>query len=204
MSRPVLYHCTRARSMRALWTLYELGIDHELVTMKFPPRVHHKDYLQINPLGTIPCLVDGDTVLTESAAICQYLAERHGPTPLAVRPDEPAYGAYLNWLHRSDATFTFPQTLVLRYERLEPPERRNPQVAGDYRKWFLARMRSVESALAEQDYLCAGRFTVADIAVAYALVLARELGIEEVFTPNIARYWDRISARPAFQKAMVT
>jgi len=204
MSRPVLYHCTRARSMRALWTLYELGIDHELVTMKFPPRVHHKDYLQINPLGTIPCLVDGDTVLTESAAICQYLAERHGPTPLAVRPDEPAYGAYLNWLHRSDATFTFPQTLVLRYERLEPPERRNPQVAGDYRKWFLARMRSVESALADQDYLCAGRFTVADIAVAYALVLARELGIEEVFTPNIARYWDRISARPAFQKAMVT
>lgn len=204
MNKPTLYHCTRARSMRALWTLFELGIDHELVTMKFPPRVHHKDYLQINPLGTIPCLVDGDTVLTESAAICQYLAERHGPTPLAVRPDEPAYGAYLNWLHRSDATFTFPQTLVLRYERLEPPERRNPQVAGDYRKWFLARMRSVESALADQDYLCAGRFTVADIAVAYALVLARELGIEEVFTPNIARYWDRISARPAFQRAMVT
>jgi glutathione S-transferase len=45
---------------------------------------------------------------------------------------------------------------------------------------------------------------VADIAVGYALVLARELGIEEVFTPNIARYWDRISARPAFQRAMVT
>jgi glutathione S-transferase len=204
MSRPTLYHCTRARSMRALWTLYELGIEHELVTLRFPPRVHHKDYLQINPLGTIPCLVDGQTVLTESAAICQYLAERHGPTTLAVRPDEPDYGAYLNWLHRSDATFTFPQTLVLRYERLEPPERRNPQVAGDYRKWFLARMRSVETALAAQDTLCAGRFTVADIAVSYALVLARELGIEEVFTPNISRYWAQISARPAFQKALAT
>jgi glutathione S-transferase len=204
MSRPTLYHCTRARSMRALWTLYELGVEHELVTLRFPPRVHHKDYLQINPLGTIPCLVDGQTVLTESAAICQYLAERHGPTTLAVRPDEPDYGAYLNWLHRSDATFTFPQTLVLRYERLEPPERRNPQVAGDYRKWFLARMRSVETALAGQDTLCAGRFTVADIAVSYALVLARELGIEEVFTPNISRYWAQISARPAFQRAFAT
>lgn len=204
MSRPTLYHCTRARSMRALWTLYELGIEHELVTLRFPPRVHHKDYLQINPLGTIPCLVDGQTVLTESAAICQYLAERHGPTTLAVRPDEPDYGAYLNWLHRSDATFTFPQTLVLRYERLEPAERRNPQVAGDYRKWFLARMRSVETALAAQDTLCGGRFTVADIAVSYALVLARELGIEEVFTPNISRYWAQISARPAFQKALAT
>lgn len=204
MSRPTLYHCTRARSMRALWTLYELGLDHELVTLKFPPRVHHKDYLQINPLGTIPCLVDGDTVLTESAAICQYLAERYGSSSLAVRPDEPDYGAYLNWLHRSDATFTFPQTLVLRYERLEPPERRNPQVAGDYRKWFLARMRSVESALADRDTLCAGRFTVADIAVAYALVLARELGIQEVFTPNIARYWAQIEKREAFQRALAT
>jgi glutathione S-transferase len=77
-------------------------------------------------------------------------------------------------------------------------------VAGDYRKWFLARMRSVETALAGQDTLCAGRFTVADIAVSYALVLARELGIEEVFTPNISRYWAQISARPAFQRAFAT
>ena len=199
-----LYHCTRARSMRPLWALLEMGLPHELVTMPFPPRVLHKEYLKINPLGTIPCLVDGDTKLTESAGICQYLVDKYGPTDLAVRPDEPDYGAYLNWLHRSDATLTFPQTLVLRYTRLEPEERRNPQVANDYRKWFLARMRSVEEALADRDYLCAGRFTIADICVAYALVLANELGIEEVFTPNVKKYWDRIQQRPAFQKAMAT
>jgi glutathione S-transferase len=197
-----LYHCTRARSMRPLWTLLEMGLPHELVTLPFPPRVLAKDYLKINPLGTIPCLVDGEVKMTESAGICQYLVDKYGPTDLAVKADEKDYGAYLNWLHRSDATLTFPQTLVLRYTRLEPEERRNPQVANDYRKWFLARMRSVEEALADRDYLCAGRFTIADVCVAYALVLANELGIEEVFTPNVKKYWDRIQARPAFQKAL--
>lgn len=202
-SGPTLYHCTRARSMRPLWTLLELGVPHKLVTLPFPPRALQKDYLKINPLGTIPCLIDGDVVMTESAGICQYLVERHGPTPLAVQPDEPEYGAWLNWLHRSDATFTFPQTLVLRYTRLEPEERRNPQVAGDYRKWFLARMRSVEEALATREYLCAGRFTVADICVGYAVVLAASLDIQEVFTPHIRRWFDLISARPAYQQAFV-
>ena len=118
-----------------------------------------------------------------------------------MRPDETDYGAYLNWLHRSDATLTFPQTLVLRYTRLEPEERRNPQVAGDYRQWFLSRLRSVEKATADREYLCAERFTIADICVSYALVLAQALDIQEAFTPNIQRYWERITARPGYQKA---
>ncbi len=57
----------------------------------------------------------------------------------------PAFGAFLNWMYFSDATLTFPQTLVLRYSQLEPEERRNPQVAGDYAKWFLVRLRAVEA-----------------------------------------------------------
>lgn len=196
-----LYHCTGARSLRPLWTVEEMGLDVELVTLPFPPRYRQKDYLEINPLGTVPCLVDGEVVMTESAGICQYLVDRYGPTSLAVGVDEPDYGAYLNWLHRSDATLTFPQTLVLRYTRLEPEERRIPQVVEDYRRWFLGRMRSVEEATADRDYLCAGRFTIADICVAYAIYLARTLDIDEVMTPNVSRYWARVSARPAFQRA---
>jgi len=196
-----LYHCKRARSMRPLWTLLEMGLPHELVVMPFPPRYLHKEFLKVNPLGTVPAMVDGDLVMTESAGICQYLVDRYGPTPLAVGKDEHDYGNYLNWLHRSDATLTFPQTLVLRYTRLEPPEKRNPQVAADYRKWFLARMRSVETAMADREYLCANRFTIADIAVVYAIVLAQSLDIDEVFTPNVKRYWDRITQRPAYKQA---
>ena len=196
-----LYHCPGARSMRPLWTLEEMGLEYELVTLPFPPRFLQREYLEVNPLGTVPCMVDGDVNMTESAGISQYLVDRYGPTPLAVSVDEPDYGAYLNWLHRSDATLTFPQTLVLRYTQLEPEEKRNPQVAEDYRRWFLARMRCVEEATAEREFLCASRFTIADVCIVYAIHLANSLGIEDVFTPNVKRYWDAIIERPAYQRA---
>ena len=196
-----LYHCLRARSMRPLWTLEEMGLDYELIAMPFPPRYLQREYLQVNPLGTVPCMIDGDVVMTESAGICQYLVDIHGPTDLAVQTDEKDYGAYLNWLHRSDATLTFPQTLVLRYTRLEPEEKRLPQVADDYKKWFLARLRCVEESTADREYLCSGRFTIADICIVYVLVLAQSLDLDEAFTPNIKKYWDRITERDAYQRA---
>lgn len=186
--------------MRPLWTLEEMGLDYELTVMPFPPRYLQKSYLEVNPLGTVPALVDGEITMTESAGICQYLVDTYGPTDLAVGRDEADYGTYLNWLHRCDATLTFPQTLVLRYTRLEPEETRNPQVAADYRKWFAHRFRSVERALEDRTYLCSERFTIADICVLYCLVLASSLDIDEVFTPNVKRWWDLITQRPAYQK----
>ena len=194
-----LYHCTDARSFRALWALEELGLAYELIVMPFPPRYRAKEYLAVNPLGTIPALVDGETFMTESAAIVQYLATRNGPTPLAVDPDDPAYGAWLNWLHFGEATLTFPQTLVLRYRRFEPGKAE--VVADDYAKWFLARLRAVDRALQAGEWLCAGRFTAADISVGYALLLAAQLGFEGEFAPAVADYWARLQARPGFQAA---
>jgi glutathione S-transferase len=140
--------------------------------------------------------------MTESAAISQYLVTRYGPTPLAVGVDEPDYGAFLNWLHFGEATLTFPQTLVLRYTELEPEERRSPQVAADYAKWFLGRLRGVEAALATRETLCAARFTAADISVGYALLLAGELSLSKDFGENVAAYWQRLRAREGFQRAI--
>jgi glutathione S-transferase len=194
-----LYHCPDARSFRALWTLEELGLPYELHLLPFPPRARAPEYLQVNPLGTIPALIDGSTLMTESAAIVQYLAVRHAPNPLVVEPDDPAYGAWLNWLYFGEATLTFPQTLVLRYRTLEPG--RAEQVADDYAKWFLSRLKHVDRALATSDWLCAGRFTGADISVGYALLLANHLKLLEGVSPAIASYWERLKARPAFQAA---
>lgn len=179
-----LYHCSDARSFRPLWTMEELGLDYELKMLPFPPRVLAKDYLRINPLGTIPTLVDGETKMTESAAMVEYLIARHGPGDIGVAPQNPAFGAYLNWLHHGEATLTFPQTIVLRYSRLEPPERRLPQAAEDYGKWFLARLRLADAAVSERTWLLGERFTGADISVGYALLLARSLGLDERFPPR--------------------
>ena len=165
--------------------------------MPFPPRAGYLGYLSINPLGTVPTFVDGDLTMTESSGICHYLAERHAPNALRVDPSEPAYGDYLNWLYRSDATLTFPQTIVLRYSRLEPEARRLPQAVEDYSIWYLSRLRWVETALEGRDYLCADRFTVADIAVHYALFLGRTLGLDERYKPNCRRYLERLMQRTA-------
>lgn len=78
---------------------------------------------------------------------------------------------------------------MLRYTRLEPEERRNPQVATDYAKWFLARLRAVEAATANAETLAAGRFTAADIVDGYALRLAENIGLANDFGPNVAAYW---------------
>jgi glutathione S-transferase len=196
-----LYHCADARSLRPLWALEELGAEYELVNMAFPPRATYPGYLNINPLGTVPTFVDGDITLTESTGICHYLGEKFAPTDLRVDPSEPAYGESLNWMYRSDATLTFPQTIVLRYTRLEPKERRLPQAAEDYTVWYLSRLRSVEAALEDREFLCAGRFTMADIAVHYALFLGETLGLAERYKPRSRDYLERLKARPAFRRA---
>lgn len=197
-----LYHCMSARSFRPLWMLEELGRPYELVMLPFPPRVSARSYLDINPLGTVPLMIDGRTRMTESAAICQYLCALSAPTPLQVEPAEEDYGAYLNYLHFGEATLTFPQTLVLRYSRFEPEHRRQPTVAEDYGKWFLARLRTLEPVLAEQAHLCAGRFTAADVSVGYALMLAQHLGLASRFTPAVKAYWERLQRRDAYLRAL--
>src|SRR5437588_12608001 len=197
-----LYHCDAARSFRPLWMLEELELPYELKMLPFPPRVFAKDYLALSPRGTIAYLIDGDTAMTGSSAICHYLGTKYGPTPLIVGLDDPAYGAFLNWMYFSDATLTFPQTLVLRYSQLEPEERRNPQVATDYAKWFFGRLRAVEAATAKAESLCAGRFTAADIVIGYALRLAETVGLAKDFGPNVSTYWQRLQARDGFKRAV--
>ncbi len=197
-----LHHCVSARSFRPLWLLEEMGQPYALCMLPFPPRALARPFLQDNPLGTVPLLVDGHTRMTESAAMCQYLAARHSPGALDIAVNDPAYGAYLNWLHMGEATLTFPQTLVLRYAHFEPAERRLPQVAEDYSRWFLSRLKVVDAALQQQDFLCAGRFTAADVSVGYALLLAQHLGLAPRFAEQTHNYWQRLQQRPAFQRAL--
>ena len=196
-----LYHCVAARSFRPLWALEELGLAYELKMLPFPPRTLDRSYLDVNPLGTVPLLVDGEVRMTESSAICHYLAEKYGNGALTVGPGEEAYGPFLNWLHFGEATLTFPQTLILRYGRFEAPERQSPQVVADYRRWFLGRLRTLEPVLEGRSSICAGRFTMADISIGYALLLAEYLGLAPEFPPAVAAYLACLKARPAFERA---
>ncbi|MCO5145313.1 MAG: glutathione S-transferase family protein [Aquamicrobium sp.] len=202
MSKLTLWHCADARSFRALWALEELGLDYELRVLPFPPRAFDKGYFEENPLGTVPLLVDGATRMTESAAIPHYLATVHGGGRLALGADHPEYGAYLNWLHHGEATLTFPQTIYLRYAKLEPEERRQPVVAEDYKKWFLGRLKLAEASLADgRDFLVGGAFTMADISVGYAIMLAQMIGIGPELPPHALGWFRRLKTRPGYLAA---
>jgi glutathione S-transferase len=198
-----LYHCRDSRSLRPLWAMEEMGIDCEVEELPFPPRVFHKAYLGVNPLGTVPYFIDGETRMTESVAICHYLVERHGQHAFGLRPDHAEYGSYLNWLYHSDATLTFPQTVVLRYTLLEPEPRRLAQAVEDYRGFFLGRLRLLNAHIAEREYLCDGRFTIADICIGYALYLGSlpMIGMGDAYSAPVRDYLQRLMARPAFQRA---
>jgi len=179
-----------------------MGIDYELNVLPFPPRFLHKEFLGINVLGTVPYFCDGETSMTESTAICHYLVERYQRHEFGLRPGHAEYGDYLNWLYHSDATLTFPQTLVLRYRELEPEERRQPQVVEDYGKWFIARLRRLDAHIPGREYLCDGRFTIADIAVGYALYLGQLQGLDGSYTSQVKEYLERLMDRRCFQKAV--
>jgi glutathione S-transferase len=195
-----LWHCHDSRSMRPLWALEEMGIDYELVKLPFPPRVFDKEYLGVNVLGTVPYFTHDTAHMTESTGICHYLVEKFQQYDFGLKPDHPEYGDYLNWLYHSDATLTFPQTIAFRYTMLEPPERQLPQAAEDYSKWYIARLRKLDAHIKDREFLVDDKFTIADIAVTFALYFGELLNLNERYTPQVLDYLARMKDRPAFQK----
>lgn len=196
-----LWHCYDSRSLRALWALEEMGIDYEVEVLPFPPRFLKKEYLDINPLGTVPFFKDGNTCLTESTAICHYLVEKYQQHQLAIPVEHPEYGKFLNYLYQSDTTYTFPLALILRYKHLETGERLNPQVVEDYTQWLFSRMRELVNHLQTNAYLCDNRFTIADIAIGMALHFGERIGLADSYKPEIKEYLARLQSRPAFKRA---
>ncbi len=196
-----LWHSKGTRSFRPLWALEELGLEYELEVLPFPPRALKREYLNVNPLGTIPFMQDGTTSMTESSGICHYLVEKYQKSSFGIPPEHPEYGDYLNWLYYSDATLTFPQTIFMRYNMLETDERKQPQVAEDYRKWFFARLRKLDEHMSDREFICGEQFTIADIAIGYALYLGEQIGLSADYVPTTKAYLERLKSRPGFIRA---
>jgi glutathione S-transferase len=196
---PILYHCADARSLRCLWAVEEAGIEVDLRLLQFPPRAFEPGYRAVNPLMTVPGWVENGRLMTESAAICERIAEG---TALEVRRDEADHWDWRNWLHRSDATLTFPLAIMIRYTRVEPEERRLAQVVDDYKAFFGGRAKSIEAALSDgREWLVAGRFTIADIAIGYAAFLVTTLSADDVLGERTKDWLARCTARDGFKRA---
>tara|TARA_R110000751_G_scaffold2018_18_gene10257 strand:- start:46021 stop:46659 length:639 start_codon:yes stop_codon:yes gene_type:complete len=199
--RPVLYTCAGSRGLRATWAAEEAGVDVELKLLPFPPRFTAPEYLETNPLGTVPMLVEGEVQMTESCAIAHYLATKGADPSLVVAPGEPGYPAYLDFTYHADATITFPQTVYMRFALFEKDK--GWSEAGDaYAKWFWKRLVKLEQRLETREFLCADRFTVADICCGYALILAGRVGLDEGVPQSLRDYRDRLTEREGYRRAV--
>jgi glutathione S-transferase len=195
-----LYHAPHARSLRVLWTLEELGAKADVKTLPFPPREKQPDYLKVNPTGAIPAMVDGDRVMTESLAICEYLAAKHGSS-LLVAPGEPERVPFLEWLWYGESTLMTPLSRLGRVASLPVKGEAIDVVLADARDSLQVRLKALEQRLEGRDFLVAGRLTLADVSVGYPLHLIAVFGVDVPLGTRTAAYRERLRTRPAFIRA---
>jgi len=177
-----------------------MGLDYEVVKTSLPPT--DPVFLEANPTATLPLFIDGDVRLTESIAILQYLAERHGPTELSVKGSEPGFADYLQFLEVGEATLATPLTAAVRTRFMAPDDQKANWTVENCKAVFLDRLRLVTSQLQAHAYMAADRFTAADISVGYALGFGEGLRLDAGYEPALAEYWKRLQARPAYQRAL--
>jgi glutathione S-transferase len=199
-----LYHSPRTRSVRIYWLLEELGLPYELVPIAFAPEaLKSPDYLQINPLGKVPSIQDGDLTMFESGAILEYVLETYGNGRLAPAPGTAARGPFLQWVHFGEATALPPLGDMAQHMIFKPEAERIPAVAVDARARAVAVLGVIDRALAGKSYLLGNDFSGADIMVGYAVLLMKWFGMLGDATPNATAYLARLEERPALQKAIV-
>ena len=196
-----VYYAPYTRAVRTVWLLNELGLDYELERYKLGDKaMRSPDYLAVNPNGRVPTLDDGETRLSESTAIAQYLVARYGDGSLARSPDSPDFAAYLQWLHYGEGMIMPPINTIVVETLLLPPERRSQPHADRALRLLSRTLGPVEAHLEGREYL-AGSFSVADTITGHSCIMAEKRGADLSDKPNLKAYNERLLARPALEAA---
>jgi glutathione S-transferase len=198
-----LYHSAQSRSVRPRWLLEEIATPYQLVRLNLEAGDQKKpEYLKINPNGAVPALVDGDVKLFESAAICEYLADRFPEKRLAPAVGTPARGYYYQWIHFAMSTLEPPLITLFLHTAMKPEAERIPQLVPPARDQLRAALSVLEHALAGKTFLVGEEIGTADVMVGSTLAWAQMLGLISAGAPSTGAYLGRLMGRPAFQRAM--
>jgi glutathione S-transferase len=196
MTDLTLYHAAPSRSSIARWMLEELGEPYDLRLLSLAKGEQREPgYLAVNPMGKVPALKHGDTVITEAAAICTYLADEFPHARLNVPVGDPRRGAYLKWLFFAPSCIESAIT-DRAYPRKEEP-RRGTLGYGD----FDTVMSVAAAAVEPGPYLMSEQFTAADVVLGSTLRWGMMFGLLPK-RPEFVAYVGRLEQRPALKRAV--
>ncbi len=192
----VFYTHPTSRGRIVRWMLEEVGQPYRTELLEHGTTMKSPEYLTINPMGKVPAIRHGDTVVTETAAICAYLADAFPAAGLAPAREDRLRGPYYRWLFFAAGPVEAAVTnKVLGVEI--PTERERMAGYGT----FAAMLDGLTVAVSSGDYLVGDRFSAADLYVGSQLGFGMQFGMIEK-RPVFEDYWTRLSSRPAYQRAL--
>jgi glutathione S-transferase len=190
------YHNPQSRGRIVHWMLEEVNAPYEIKVVDFDKKEHKSPgFLAINPMGKIPAIVHRDTVVTECAAICAYLADAFPSAGLAPAFDDPQRGTYLRWLFFG-AGCVEPAIIDFMFSR-PPPSRPTAMGYGNYADT----LNTLEKAVSPGPFILGERFSAADVYVGSAIGWGLATKAIEP-RPAFGAYLERVSQRPAYQRSM--
>ncbi len=193
-----VFHAPRSRSTRVIWMCEEMGLPYEVEAASL--MAPSEAFLKASPARTLPAMVDGDVVITESIAILQYLGTKYGPTPLTPQPQDAGYADYLQFLVLGEASLAAGLTPLVRARFMAPDGQKENWTLQNNADTFIRQLTLVERRLGDAPYMAGEAFTAADISVGYALGFGQFLGLGERYPEPVRDYAGRLMSREAFQR----
>jgi glutathione S-transferase len=191
----ILYTNPMSRGRIVRWMLEEVGAPYEVRLIEYGSTMKAANYLAVNPMGKVPALAHGEVIVTETAAICAYLADVFPEAGLAPASGSQQRAAYYRWLFFAAGPLEAASTNQA-LGVSAPPERRGMLGYGSLQDV----LNTLEAALAETEYLIGESFSAADLYLGSGLGWAMQFGTIEK-RPIFERYWSLISNRPAAIRA---
>lgn len=190
-----LFWAPQTRSTRALWMLEETGVSYEreLVDIQNPERRNTAEFIDASPMGKVPALADGEIRMSESAAICLYLADRYSMGALAPAIDDPARGKFLYWLMYTPAVIE--PAMSEQFHGVQANRHRSGW--GD----FALMIDTLEKGIEGKDWILGTAFTAADVMLGSSVVFMRMFDMLPA-SDALSGYADRCLSRPAYQRAL--
>jgi glutathione S-transferase len=195
MAKLTLYHASPSRSSIVLWMLEEIGEPYDLHLLSLQRNEQRApEYLAVNPMGKVPALRHGDVIITETAAICTYLADAFPRARLSIPVGDPRRGVYLKWLFFGPSCIE-PAMIDRAFPRKEEPR---PAMLG-YGTFDRA-VDVLAQAVAHTPYLMGEQFTAADVVIGSTLRWGTAFKLLPE-RPEFSAYVGRLNERPAYKRA---